>query len=291
MDGTAVLYASDSDLADLGITAKGDLFALKAFCQKRSSGKAVENETLKKKLLDQIFLKRRKKRSTSTLNSPGEDKVKTRKDLLGYFHYNPDKRKYGMVRTAYGGGARHVDLLHDRTKEDILEYAVGMFFEGEMSKFGSAQNMEFDLGNFKCEKILDVAQSNGNTIPFTLSGYFETTKLKKARLYLMSRLKELDGGTKRPRTSSSGDDDEDDDDLLESTLFSGKVDKTMSSYQKERMIGKENRNWDSVQAIRAKNISQLTHGRSDNAEEQSTSQCTFLVEDIPPSNIMVSDSR
>lgn len=31
------------------------------------------------------------------------------------------------------------------TKEDIVEYAVRMFFEGGSSKFGDAENMEFKL--------------------------------------------------------------------------------------------------------------------------------------------------
>ena len=54
-----------------------------------------------------------------------------------------------MVRTPDGGGTRDVDLPHDSTKEDIVEYAVSMFFEGGSSKFGGAENMEFNLGNFK----------------------------------------------------------------------------------------------------------------------------------------------
>ena len=61
MDGAAVLYANDSVLEELGLTAKGDLFALRAFCQKKSSGKPAEKDTLKKKLLEQMFSKRQRK--------------------------------------------------------------------------------------------------------------------------------------------------------------------------------------------------------------------------------------
>ena len=43
--------------------------------------------------------------------------VKTRKVLLGWLHYKPDKRKYVMVRKPDGGGTRDVDLPHDSTKE------------------------------------------------------------------------------------------------------------------------------------------------------------------------------
>ena len=249
MDGAAVLYASDSALDELGLTAKGDLFALRAFCQK------------KKKLLEQIFSKRKKKSSSvgARSNSSEKENVKTRKVLLGWLHYKPEKRKYVMIRTPDGGGTRDVDLPHDSTKEDIVEYAVGMFFEGGSSKFGAAENMEFNLGNFKCEQISDVAYSDGTTKPFTLSGYFEATKLKKARLYLMSTLSDPVGETKRARTSSSGDDD-DNDDLSKPTFSDGNADKTMKEGGKD----KESRKLNSLQAIKAVNIPQLPDPRSDN---------------------------
>ena len=35
MDGVAVMYASDSALQEFGRKAKGDLYASKAFCQKK----------------------------------------------------------------------------------------------------------------------------------------------------------------------------------------------------------------------------------------------------------------
>ena len=35
-----------------------------------------------------------------------------------------------------------------------MEYAVSMLFEGGSSKFGAAESMEFNLGNFKCEQIM-----------------------------------------------------------------------------------------------------------------------------------------
>ena len=84
-----------------------------------------------------------------------------------------------------------------------MEYAVGMFFEGGSSKCGAAENMEFNLGNFKCQQISDVAYSDGTTKPFTLSGYFETTKLKKARLYLMSTLNDPVGENKKTKKVES----------------------------------------------------------------------------------------
>ena len=256
MDGAAVLYASDSALEELGVTAKGDLFALRAFCQNKSSEKVAEKDTLKKKLVEQIFSKRRKKSSAlvSRPDSREEEKVKTRKVLRGWLHYKPNKRKYVMVRTPDGGGTRDVDLPCDSAKEDIVEYAAGMFFEGGSSKYGAAENMVFNLGNFKCDPISDLTFPDGSTKPFTLSGYFEATKLKKARLYLMSILHDPIGKAERPRTLSSGDDD--DDELSKPAFESSDIDKAIASHQKKGGKDKENESWDILQA-RAVNTSQL----------------------------------
>lgn len=52
------------------------------------------------------------------------------------------------------------------------------FFEGGRSKFGAAQDKEFDMGNLKCKQPSDLSCSDDRNKPFTLSGYFEATKLK-----------------------------------------------------------------------------------------------------------------
>lgn len=109
-----------------------------------------------------------------------------------------------MVRTPDGGGTPH-------------QHTTGMFFVGGSSKFGAAEHMKFDLGNFRCEKISDITYADGSTKDFTLARYFEATKLKRARLYLMSMLKDPVGKIKRPRTSSSWD-DSGEEDLMKATF-------------------------------------------------------------------------
>ena len=69
-----------------------------------------------------------------------------------------------MVRTKDGRGTGDVDLPSNSTTDDILEYAVGTFFEGGSSKFGAEQTMEFDLSNFKCENVSDVTNKDGSTV-------------------------------------------------------------------------------------------------------------------------------
>lgn len=231
MDAAAISFACDDDLQELGISAKGDLYALRAFCKKEpSKPNDAQRENLKKKLLDQLFSKRRRKRGhgESQLNQPrmsgtgagnGDEKLKTRKFQLGWLHFREEKKRYGMVRTSDGGGTRDVDLPFDSTKDDVITFGNNFFFENGMSKFGLADAMDFDLGNFKCERITSLSFQDGSTQPFTLSGYFEASRLKRARLYIMSRLKEDATVTPRPLSSQSSSSDES---LLTPAFSSGK---------------------------------------------------------------------
>ena len=92
------------------------------------------------KLLQQSLNKRRTKISLLGSSSKAvEGKIKTRKFILGWLHFRAEKGKYVMVRTPDGGGIRDVELPHDSTKEDIIDYATGMFFVGGSSKFGAAE--------------------------------------------------------------------------------------------------------------------------------------------------------
>ena len=92
MDGMAVMYASDTALQEFGLTAKGDLYALKAFCEKKINCKSVvEKEPLRNKLLQQLLNKRRKKISLLGSSSKAvEGKIKTRKFILGWLHFRAE---------------------------------------------------------------------------------------------------------------------------------------------------------------------------------------------------------
>lgn len=124
-------FAEDGALQELGMSAKGDLLAMRAFCEGKFNAKVSEKESLKKNL-DQQLSKRKKKISEAPGSSTGsikEKKVKTRRVQLGWLHYKPKKGRYVMVRTSDGGGTRDVDLPRGSTKEDIVDYCVGIFFE------------------------------------------------------------------------------------------------------------------------------------------------------------------
>jgi hypothetical protein len=78
------------------------------------------------------------------------------------------------------------------TKEKVRQAAIDVFFENGQSNFGFATDMEFDIANFKMEKVNDVLKYNGSENPFTIQGYFQCYKLSRARLYLMSKDKDLE---------------------------------------------------------------------------------------------------
>ncbi|CAB4003960.1 Hypothetical predicted protein [Paramuricea clavata] len=77
------------------------------------------------------------------------------------------------------------------TKDNVLQAAIGIFFENGQSKFGFANEMEFDLANFKMEKVDVLRDNDGIENPFTIQGYFQCYKLSKARIYLMSKDKTI----------------------------------------------------------------------------------------------------
>jgi len=83
-------------LLNLGIQARGDLLALRAFCLP----KVAEDS---------------------------EEKLR---------HYDRKARRYAGVRSKRGGGLRTVKLFDSSTKEDVLEIAEKIFFPKRNSPLG-----------------------------------------------------------------------------------------------------------------------------------------------------------
>ena len=93
-----MLFATDESLQDLGLTAKGDIFAVKALCQGQSKmHQTVEDdyEERKRKLVEELQkgrerVKSRKTKaaSSNTLsqNTVKKESVKKRKITLGWMH-------------------------------------------------------------------------------------------------------------------------------------------------------------------------------------------------------------
>ena len=62
-----------------------------------------------------------------------------------------------------------------------------MFFAGGESRHGPANEMKFDLANFKPDNISRLTDDQGVRHPFTVQKYFEIHKLNQASINLTSK--------------------------------------------------------------------------------------------------------
>lgn len=202
MDITAVSSATSECLADLGLKAKGDIFALKAFCNRRQLTGITKNavtdgktdyEDRKRKLLEQLQQGHQKKKkqsadkhSSSTISKGTVEKYKTRKISLGWLHYCEEKQRFVAVRLSNGGGTRRLDVGSHFSKDMLVEEGKKLFFPRGESSQGHADDMIFDLANFQGECI-STADDEDNEQSFTIQKYIEMNKLTQTRLYLTSR--------------------------------------------------------------------------------------------------------
>lgn len=211
MDKRAILLASDDFLKDMGIVAKGDILALRAFAESHQS--VEETREKRKMLLIEKLLGRKKrsgtdssttgKRSKVTIEALPATKVKMRKVRLAWQHFNPETKRYVMVRESTGGGHREMALSCDIGYSEMISTLIDLFFPNGESSRGQATEMEFHLGNFKCEAIDE---------SFTLNNYIGTNKLTRPRIYLMSK--------QRGQAEVSCVPNVDDDGFLEKSVFS-----------------------------------------------------------------------
>ena len=199
MDVAAVSSATHECLTDLGLHAKGDIFALKAFCHRRqltfTSKNLVDDEKndyedRKRKLLAQLQTGSQKKRnksvdkhSSSSMSKRPVEKYKTRKIFLGWLHYSENKERFVAVRLNSGGGTRRLDVGSHFNKEMLIEEGKKLFYPNGESSQGQADDMIFDLANFKGESI-GILGDEDNKQPFSIQKYIEMNKLTQVRLYL-----------------------------------------------------------------------------------------------------------
>lgn len=132
MDGSTVIYSPDKFLVQLGLERKGDLYALRSFCERKE--KSLENrdrEERKQILIDRLRQKRRlgsSATSTSTAATGSNNKERYRKFEIGWLHYSEDREQYIALRQPTGGGTRSVSMLGESTIIDILLEAIRLFF-------------------------------------------------------------------------------------------------------------------------------------------------------------------
>ncbi|KAK3730141.1 hypothetical protein QZH41_015851 [Actinostola sp. cb2023] len=199
MDVEAVSFASNEAIHELGLEAKGDVFALKAFCQRHISKQDQVHadcgyDDRKRKLIEVLKKGKEKRKYTKTEDrdsaSHSASSVKTRKTrkiILGWMHYIHNQSRFVTVRLNNGGGTRKIDLPSNASKDDIIQEGKMLFFPDGLSSNGVASEMVFDLASFKGETIAETLTEDNQSVPFTVLKYIEKFKLTQTRLYLTSK--------------------------------------------------------------------------------------------------------
>ena len=195
MDCDAVLAADSKTLCDMGIATKGDMLALRAFCEKEKGKETVTVEREKKKA-ELASLLKGNRYSTTTAGSRNVKKRKAgepkkvermRRIEIGWLHRNSFEDKFVIVRSKSGGGTRTVEMLGSSGNMDVISYAKKLFFPNGKSSLCGEDDVIFHLGNFSHEEIGPTLVFPDNSKhPFTIENYQLSTKLTKIRLYLMT---------------------------------------------------------------------------------------------------------
>jgi len=183
MDKDAVMASEDDQLKEFGLSAKGDIIALRAYC---ISTKTLDNvdiddrtKTLKMSIMGSNRLSSKKSSSS----------VKMKTVHLGWLHYNTKKRKYITVKEKDGGGCRVVKLKENSSKGAILDFAKTLFITSSSTSFGLTISLKFDLGNFSEHTLPEKIMVNDKEMDLTLERYMNKYQLGKTRLYLLSKQK------------------------------------------------------------------------------------------------------
>jgi len=208
MDAEAVLFVTSKSLQDLELTAKEDIFAVKAICQGQSKmHQNVEDDygERKRKLVEGLkkgrdrVKSRKTKAATCSINSHSrintskpqnkvkKESVKKRKITLGWMHYSTKEKRFITVRLTSGGGTRRVNVPGHSTKDDLIAEARKLFFPGGLSTHREEKEMIFDLANFKAKPIEEFIEDGETSVDFTVQKYIKKHKLTVARLYLTSK--------------------------------------------------------------------------------------------------------
>ncbi len=188
MDMTAIMTAKDEELQALGLIHRGDILALRAFAEKGEEMGDTDRVEKKKSLLKSLkekFSGERLSKKSKNASPPAKKRCQSnkssgfRKVYAGWQHYDNKKKRYISVRLINGGGMRDIDVAVNATKEELINQMKSVFFPDGNCAFGKTYEMQFTIGNFKCEEITDEG--------FTLSQYIARHRLSKCRIYILTK--------------------------------------------------------------------------------------------------------
>lgn len=204
MDCNAVLAADEKTLCDMGIATKGDLLALKAFCEEKKGKEIITDQRERKKADLASLLKGSYYNSTNAggsrsskkrkVGEPKKVEQKQKRMEIGWLHRQSSEEKFTMIRSKDGGGTRNAEMFGSSGRMDIILYAKKLFFPSGKSPICDENDVIFSLGNFAQEEVGSTLVFPDNSLhPFTIENYQQSTKLSKIRLYLMTTRISSDG--------------------------------------------------------------------------------------------------
>ena len=95
MDATAITNAKDEDIQGLGLTQKGDILALRAFCRENNESAKEERTQKKRKLLETLKSKlprsKNSKRKVENKSEPLPVRVSQHKVSVGWQYFDDKK--------------------------------------------------------------------------------------------------------------------------------------------------------------------------------------------------------
>lgn len=183
----AVLRIMTDEQITKYIMSYGDRVAVLSFCEQTQC--STDKETLLQRLRNKIGTRKMKSKGAPCV-SPGDQKKgegmarqkntaaekTSRKIEIGWLHLGSNG--YQQVRTNNGGGTRHATLEKTTTVAEILEIGKDLFFPDGHSTKGRADDLTFDVCDFKRNKI---------PLDNTVGKMYEQTKLKLLRFYIRTK--------------------------------------------------------------------------------------------------------
>ncbi|TKS66012.1 hypothetical protein D9C73_000068 [Collichthys lucidus] len=120
------------------------------------------------------------KKRSSKLEGNTNAKRKVRRLEVGWMDYDEDEERYKQVKSANGGGTRHLSVEKDETVADIKVMAENIFFPNGCSK------KKIRLSNYSTH--MESSQIHIN-VSNTVDELYNKSKLKMLRLYLCTKMK------------------------------------------------------------------------------------------------------
>ena len=177
MDKASINGSSDDDLKNLGLSARGDIAALRMF--------AKQSGTKEKERSEKIGRLKRWLEEPERKSTRQDNKRETLVFSFGWKHFQSGKG-YVQKKKPQGGGVRKKALPKKASVDEVLQILKETFFPHGENMGLSLSDCTYFLGNYKGELINKLTE-NGKEIAFTPEKYKPVTGFTVPSIYLMTK--------------------------------------------------------------------------------------------------------